>query len=334
MNPTQPAAAKTAPWKITLALVYLYIAWGTTYLAIKHGVKTEQLPPALFAGSRVCLAGLILLGFLAWRGQRLGVTGGDWVKIIVTGVIFFVGGNGMLTLAETTVPSGVASILAATTPIWVAVLGWFWPHGERLRLVGWAGLLVGLVGVVLLIVPELQAMRDARLFDPGPLFMMCSTLSWAVGIVLLRQAPTQCDHLVSSGYQMAVGGGVLTLWGVFVGEPAQLPKEATLGAATTFVYLLVIGSLLGFIAFNFLLRHVSAALVGTHAYVNPIIAILIGWCVGEEMTRWVVGGIIAVLLGVYLVRLNHQSAAEDNKKNEDTNHPLPRPELDTISADQ
>jgi drug/metabolite transporter (DMT)-like permease len=309
MNSASVSQQKTPTWSIALALVYLYIAWGTTYFAIKHGVDAEKLPPMLFAGSRVCLAGMMLLVFLAWRGRPLGLAGRDLSVMVLTGVIFFVGGNGMLTLAEQTVDSGVAAVIAATTPIWVAVLGWLWPHGERLRLGGWLGLLIGLSGVLLLLVPKLTAMHEARQLDVGPLLMLGSTLSWAVGIVLLRHAPARCDLMVASGYQMLIGGGVLTLAGLFVGEAQQLPPEATTGAVTTFVYLLVFGSLLGFIAFSFLLRHVSAALVGTHAYVNPIIAILIGWLWGETVTGWLGVGIVAVLLGVFLVRLNQLPAA-------------------------
>jgi drug/metabolite transporter (DMT)-like permease len=309
MNPAPAYEQRTPTWTIALALVYLYIAWGTTYFAIKHGVTVEELPPMLFAGSRVCLAGIMLLVFLAWRGRSLGLTGRDLSLMVLTGAIFFVGGNGMLTLAEQTVDSGVAAVIAATTPIWVAVLGWLWPHGERLRLGGWLGLLIGLSGVLLLLVPKLTAMHESRQLDVGPLLMLGSTLSWAVGIVLLRHAPARCDLLVASGYQMLIGGGVLTMAGIIVGEPQQLPPEATPGAVTTFVYLLVFGSLLGFIAFSFLLRHVSAALVGTHAYVNPIIAILIGWVCGETVTGWLGVGIVAVLLGVLLVRLNQAPAA-------------------------
>jgi drug/metabolite transporter (DMT)-like permease len=339
MNPSPPSAARTAPWVITVALVYLYIAWGTTYLAIKQGVHNEQLPPALFGGTRVCLAGLLLLAFLAWRGRRLRLTGRDLGRIVLTGIVCFVGGNGMLTFAERTVPSGVASVLAATTPIWVALLGWFWPQGERLGPIGWLGLLLGLAGVVVLVVPELWPGQDTPgdapgLFDFGPLLMMVSTLSWALGILLLRHAPTRCDHLVSSAYQMAVGGGVLTVVGVMAGEMDQLPAQVTVGAVTAFLYLLVFGSLLGYVAFNFLLRHVSAALVGTHAYVNPLIAILVGWALGgEQMSGWIAAGMLAVLVGVLLVRSHLQPGGE---KNEDvrpgTDHPLPHPEREPIPA--
>jgi drug/metabolite transporter (DMT)-like permease len=279
----------------------------------------------------VFLAGLLLLTFLAWRGRPLRLTGRDFVLILITSLLFFVGGNGMLTRPHKTDPRGVAAIRAATTPIWVAVLGLCWPNGERLSLTGWLGLLVGLLGVTFLLVPELQAMQTAALFDPGPLLMIGSTLCWAVGILLLRHAPAGGDHLVSSGYQMAIGGGLLSVIGVLLGEVGQMPEEVTAGAVTAFLYLLVIGSLLGFIAFNFLLRNVSAALVGTHAYVNPIIALVIGGLLdGEEMTGWIAAGILSVLVGVFLVRSGHQvqSAESTPGPTPDTDHPRPHPELD------
>lgn len=333
MNSAAFSPSTTPRWTITLALVYLYIGWGTTYLAIKHGVRDEHLPPALFAGARVCLAGVLLLGCLAWRRCSLNVSRSDLGRIVVTGITFFVGGNGLLTLAEQTVASGVASVLAATTPIWVALLGWAGPRHERLRAVGWLGLLIGLAGVVFLLVPEIVKMRADNLFDPGPLYMLGSTLSWAVGIVLLRHRPARCDHLVASGYQMAVGGGVLTLIGLLAGEGRQLPEEVTAGAVVTFTYLLVVGSLLGFIAFNFLLRHVSAALVGTHAYVNPIIAVLIG-CLwgGESISGWIALGILSVLVGVFLVRADYRPGAREHRTDNSGDHPESGLELQEASA--
>lgn len=304
-------AFQPTPWLLTLAFTILYLSWGTTYLAIQIGVRDEHLPPALFGGMRVCLAGLLLLLFLAARGQPLGLRRRDLGRIYLGSVLLFVGGNGLLTLSEQTVSSGIASILAATCPLWIALLEMGWPGGERLGLYGWFGLALGMSGVICLLLPELQAPAEALAFNLGPVYVLGSALSWAAGMVFLRHKPVECPHLVSASYQMVLGGGTLVLLGLLSGEVHELPARITSGAVGAFVYLLVVGSLIGFLAFNYLLRHVSAAQVGTHAYVNPVIAVLIGWSVaGEEMTGWILVGIAAVLVGVAFVRRGNRSTGQ------------------------
>jgi drug/metabolite transporter (DMT)-like permease len=295
-NPRRPAT-----WAIVLAFALVYVCWGTTYLAIKRGVKDEHLPPALFGGVRVGLAGLLLLGYLAARGQSLRLTRRDLAVVSVTGCILFVGGNGLITLAEKTVPSGVAAVLAATTPLWIGLLAMCWPGGERLSGRGWVGLLVGLGGVLLLLGPKLGDPADF-VRDFGPLLVLGSAVSWGLGSLVMRHHRLEGSHLVGAAYQMALGGGCLALIGLAVGEASHLPAQLTPGALGAFLYLLVFGSLVGFVAYNWLLGHVSATQVSTYAYVNPAVAVLVGWADGEEMTVWLAGGIAVILVGVALVR--------------------------------
>ncbi len=298
---TTPARKHPATWALVLAFTLVYLSWGTTYLAIKKGVKDEELPPALFGGVRVGLAGLLLLGYLAARGQSVRLSRRDLGVVSAGGCILFVGGNGLITLAERTVPSGAAAVLAATTPLWIGVFGMLWPGGERLHARGWLGLAVGLGGVVLLLSPQL---RDPAEFvrDYGPLLVLGSACFWAFGSVLMRHRRLSGSHLTAAAYQMAIGGGCLALLGVVSGEVERLPAQVTPGAVGAFCYLLVVGSLVGFVAYNWLLGHVSAAQVGTYAYVNPAVAILVAWAAGEEMTPWLLGGIAVILAGVALVR--------------------------------
>ncbi len=298
----QNAPPRPAAWSLILAFALVYVSWGTTYLAIKRGVKDEHLPPALFGGVRVCLAGLLLLGYLGLRGERLRLVRRDLIGVTVGGVLLFVGGNNMLAMAELTVPSGVAAILAATTPLWIALLEMFWPHGDRLGARGWLGLVIGLGGVVVLLWPKLHHPSDF-LSDFGPLIMLGSAACWSLGALFLRHWGLQAPHLTTAAYQMAIGGACQALTGVAAGEIARLPAQITPGAVGAFVYLLIVGSLVGFVAFNWLLGHVSAARAGTYAYVNPIIALLVGSLVdGEELTLWALGGITVILTGVALVR--------------------------------
>jgi drug/metabolite transporter (DMT)-like permease len=288
---------------LLLAFTLVYLSWGTTFLAIKMGVQT--LPPALFGGSRVGLAGLILLAYLAARGQSLRLSRRDFFWTALVGLLLFVGGNGLLTWAEReeSMASGVASILTATTPLWMAFLEMLRPRGERLTLRGWSGLLAGLVGVAVLLAPQLQS-PWAFVQDAGPLLVLGSTLCWTLGSFLVRVQRLEVAHLPAAAYQMALGGGSLFVVGLLVGETRQLNAECfTPQAVYAFFHLLVLGSLVGFVAYNWLLGNASAAMVGTYAYVNPVIAILVGRLFNNEgITPQILGSMAVILAGVALVR--------------------------------
>jgi drug/metabolite transporter (DMT)-like permease len=292
---------------VLLAFALLYTSWGTTYFAIKEGVK--YLPPCLFGGTRLALAGLILLSYLAVRGERLLLSRHEFLWTLVGGLFFFVGGNGLITIGEITVDSGVASILVATTPLWMALMETLCPGGERLTVRGWLGLALGLAGVLVLLTPRLSTSLLASeqwhtVIEVGAILCLGSSLCWAFGSLILRRQRRTCSHLVLAAYQMFLGGTALSLIGLVAGEPAQLtPESFAPQAIAAFFYLLVVGSLIGFIAFTYLLGHVSAALAGTYAYVNPVVAVLVGWLLGgESVTAWIIGGMAVILAGVALVR--------------------------------
>jgi drug/metabolite transporter (DMT)-like permease len=299
-----PASPPT--WTIVLAFATLYIAWGTTYLAVRFGVQEEGLPPCLFSGTRVLLAGLILLAFLIWKKENVRLTGRDWLRIAMTGWLFFLGGNGLMTLAQTHLDSGVAAILAATIPVWVAILELFHPGGDRLNWRGWMGLMLGMAGVVFMLAPEIDLGSMVGV-NAGPILVFGSCICWAAGSLFWRYNHASCSHFVSAAYKMIIGGATLALIGVSLGEVGDLPKSISPGALFSFVYLLVVGSLLGYLAFNFLLHHVSTAQVGTYAYVNPLVAVFLGWLWGEPLTAWILGGIAFILTGVVLVRQGSKS---------------------------
>jgi drug/metabolite transporter (DMT)-like permease len=286
-----------------LAFALVYLSWGTTYLAIKEGVKNQHLPPALFGGVRVFLAGVALLAFLGWRGRPVRLAPGDLLRAAVGGGLLFVAGNGLLTVAERTVPSGEAAVIAATAPLWIGVFGMFWQGGERLAVRGWVGLGLGLAGVGFLMAPQLTA-ADALFQETGVLLVLGSACSWGLGSVWIRHRPARGSHWLTAAYQMILGGGGLSLIGLALGEGSELtPDHFTWAAAVPFLYLFVVGSLVGFVAYNWLLRHVSAAQAGTAGYVNPVVAVLAGWLLGnEELSGWIVGGMVIILAGVALVR--------------------------------
>jgi drug/metabolite transporter (DMT)-like permease len=295
---------RPAVWVTVLAFACLYTSWGTTYLAIREGVQT--LPPALFGGTRLAAAGLVLLAFLAARGRRLWLSQRELLNAAVVGICLFVIGNGLITLAEKTVPSIVTAVLVTTTPIWFALLEALWPWGERLTPRGWLGMALGLGGVLVLLAPELRQI-DHFFDDLGPLLILASAFAWAIGSFVLRHGKKgeQNSHLLSAAYQMVIGGSILTLVGIVTGESNELSAASlTPTAIFSFFYLLVVGSLVGFVSYNWLLGHVSPALVGTYAFVNPIVAILVGWLIGREtLSEWILGGVAIILSGVALVRI-------------------------------
>jgi drug/metabolite transporter (DMT)-like permease len=301
---------RPARWAIVLAFALVYLSWGTTFFAIRAGVHSYHLPPALFSGCRVGLAGVLLLTYLTLRGERLTMPGRDFAWVVAAGLLMFVGGNGLMTVALTAMPSGMAAVLGATTPLGMAVLEWFWPHGERLGLVGWVGLFVGLGGVFLLMAPELQQAHDVHELR-GPLLILGSSACWSLGSVILHHQRPNASHLAAAGYQMVLGGGGLALLGLALGEAAELtPDMFSAGALGTFVYLLVFGSLIGYTAFNWLLGNAPTPLVGTYAYVNPVVAVCIGTVLGHEpLTGWLVAGLVVILAAVALVRSGRKEPA-------------------------
>jgi drug/metabolite transporter (DMT)-like permease len=292
---TQPAA-----WKLILAFATIYISWGTTYLAIQLGVKEEKMPPLLFGGSRLFTAGVVLLGVQTLRGQKVRLARTDLWPLIIAGFLLFVGGNGGISLAVQTITSGESSVLAATMPLWMGLLAMLWPEGDRLNLVGWLGLMVGFVGVGFLFAPKL--VRGASLLgEVGAFLALASAALWALGSLIVRHVKLTLPRFSSAAWQMALGGGAMMIVGFARGE--VLPDRITLGAFGVWVWLLVVGSWMGFVAFNWLLEHVSAARVGTYAYVNPLLAVLLGWAVhAEAVSAWLLEGLGCILVGVFLVR--------------------------------
>ncbi len=321
------SARTPSRWSIGISFLLLYVSWGTTYLAIQVGVRDAELPPALFGGVRVLCAGLVLLLFLRLRVGNMQLPRFDALTAVLGGFFLFVGGNGLLTAALGTVPSGVAAVLGGTTPLWIGVMEALWPRGDRLTVVGWLGLLAGVVGVLFLFVPDLRS-EVAVIPIGGLMLVMGSNLSWALGSVVLRHRPCMGSHLTLAAYQMVIGGGGLTLIGVALGETQQLTSDLhTPVAWGSFLYLLLVGSLTGFVAFNYLLKHVSAPMVATYAYVNPMIAILVGWGIaGENLTGWTLAGMAVILGGVMLVRKG-TVAPDDMVESGETTPRLKRVEL-------
>jgi drug/metabolite transporter (DMT)-like permease len=273
-------------------------------------MKSLALPPALFGGMRLLIAGTILLSYQAVRGQSLRISAGETWRLLLISICLFLSANLLITIGQKSVPSGIAAILAATTPLWMGLFGMLWPHGERLSWRGWLGLLLGFGGILLTMAPQLRDGYDL-LTEYSPLLVLGSAASWAVGALFSRQFALKLSHLTSAGFQMLFGGVSQIAVGSAIGEWPDMLERFNVTALQAFLYLLAVGSLTGFVAFNWLLGHVSAAKVGTYAYVNPIIAVFIGWLMSEtDIHAWLLAGVAVILVGVYLVRGDHVPSEE------------------------
>lgn len=287
----------TAIWPVVIALVTVYICWSTTYLAIKIGVK--DLPPGLFGGLRVTTAGVCLLSLLGLAGGRILPEPGTWRGLFAVGTLLFVGGNGLITLAERTVDSGLAAILVATVPLWMALMEALTPGGERLRWIGWTGQFLGVGGVCLLFSSRISHANDSL---SGIWLVIASAFCWSLGSFLQRRLSHGRSPYGQAGWHMVLGGVTMTLIGLLLGESIG-QENLTGNAIGAFFYLLVVGSLLGFVAYVWLLRHVGTTIAGTYAYVNPVLAVAlgVGWD-GESVGLTMVAGLGVILSGVALVR--------------------------------
>jgi drug/metabolite transporter (DMT)-like permease len=280
-----------------LSFFAIYVIWGSTYLAIRHAVET--IPPLATAGVRHLIAGLILF---TWAGGwRVRLTRAEWGASVVVGVLFFLVGHGTLHWAEQIVPSGIAALLVATEPLWVAVL---MPpaQGARFtpRVVG--GLLAGLVGVALLVPPESLQRGSAQLV--GVAAILVGALSWSLGIWYSARAPLPRDPFLRAGTTLLCGAALLLVSSVVAGETARLDVGAiSMASLAGLAYLIVFGSVVAFSAYYWLLQRRPATLVATHTFVNPVVAVLLGWLLaGEALTARILGATGLILAAVLLLR--------------------------------
>jgi len=255
-----------------IAYLIVCTVWGSTYLAIRIGVG--HLPPFLFAGVRFLTAGLLLGGLSMLVGVRLPRRARDWRTLAITAVLLLVGGNAIVVWAEQFVASGPASVFVAAMPLWAAFFDAVVPGGAtRLTWRVGVGLLLGFLGSALLagITPHELMTADLR----GPIALTLASASWAMGSVYWKRHPTESGPYASAAAQMAIGGAALILIGLALGEgPAWRLEGEGLAAMA---YLVVFGSIVGYTAYGYALDHASATVVGTYAYVNPVVAVALGW---------------------------------------------------------
>jgi drug/metabolite transporter (DMT)-like permease len=279
------------------AFFAIYVVWGSTYLAIR--VAVETIPPLMTAGVRHLLAGLVL--YLWARGWKTRVGAAGWGASLILGVLFFLIGHGTLHWAEQTVPSGIAALLVATEPLWIAVL---MPpaHGRRFTMRIVLGLSTGLLGVGLLIPPAELTSDSTHL--AGFVAILIGAMSWAFGIRYSATAPLPRDPFVRSATALLCGSALLLTASLATGEMARVDIGAISGRSLLgLAYLIIGGSVVAFSAYTWLLERCSATLVATHTYVNPVVAVLLGWLLaGEPLTLRILWATGLILVAVVLLR--------------------------------
>ena len=294
---------------LVAAFAAVYIFWGSTYLAIKYAIET--IPPFAMAGMRFLVAGSILFGLAVVSKDFQMPTWRHWRTSLIVGTLLLLGGNGGVVFAEKYLSSSLAALLVATEPFWIVLLSWLWlNHGRPSRRVV-LGLLIGFIGVGLLVVGQpSEGATDTTHQMVATVVIILAALSWAAGSIYGLKAPAPKSSLLSAGMQMLSGGAVLMVASVPKGEWTNFAlTDVSANSWFSLGYLIVFGSLIGFTAYSWLLKNARPSMVATYAYVNPVIAVLLGWAVaGESLTREMLAGAAFVVASVVLVTMQKSPA--------------------------
>lgn len=293
MNQISPKREASALALVT-AFAAVYLIWGSTYLGIK--VAIETMPAFAMAGTRFLVAGSILFGYCLYRGSAR-PSPREWLNTAIVGAFLLLGGNGCVVWASLTVPSGIVALLVAVLPMWMVLIEWLRPGGTRPTAGVVIGVLVGFVGVGVLVNPGAKTGDHSIGLLPTFVLLLGGFL-WAAGSIYSRRAKMPCSLLMSIAMQMLCGGALLLIVGGIRGDFAGVRLENfSISSVAAFAYLIVFGSLIGFSAYVWLLQVTTPARVSTYAYVNPVVALALGWIVkGESMDlrTIIASGIIVV----------------------------------------
>ncbi len=303
----ETSTARPSAAKVLAAFAAVYVVWGSTYLAIR--IAIESLPPLLMAGARFLLAGMLLYAIMRLRGEPAPARR-HWGSTALIGMLLLMFGNGGVTLAERTVPSGVAALLVAMVPMWMVLLEWLRPGGNRPAKRTLAGLVIGFAGMVLLVGPS-GLMGGDRVDPFGAGLVIMGTLAWAAGSIWSRGAALPKSALLATGMEMVWGGAWLLLAGTIMGEWGTVdPSAFTTRSVLAFLYLVVFGSLVGFTAYIWLLGVSTPARVSTYAYVNPVVAVLLGWALlNEPLNARVLGAAAIIVAAVAVITMGKRAHA-------------------------
>lgn len=288
--------ARPSRARLFAAFAAVYVLWGSTYVAIKFAIET--LPPFTMAGLRFVGAGTLFFAWTVARGAPR-ATARQWRSAAIAGALMMMASNGLVCWAERRVDSSLASILVATVPLWIMMLDWARPLGRRPGSRAITGVAIGLAGVAILLWPE---SGGVRLDTFGVVALLVAPLCWAFGSLYIRTADLPKSMIQAAAMQMLCGGALQLLLGFALGELSGFePANVSAKSVWSLFYLLVAGSLLGFTAYVYLLRHTTPVRASTYAYVNPLVAVILGvWLANETFTLTQLVGAAVVLVGVVL----------------------------------
>jgi drug/metabolite transporter (DMT)-like permease len=300
----RPTETESSRANIALAFFAVYTLWGSTYLAIRFAIET--LPPFLMAGVRFLIAGVLMYAWARWKGAPR-PTLSQWRGGIVVGGLLLMGGNGAVVWAEQRVPSGLTSLLVATVPLMVVLIETFVLGRKRPGPAVWAGLALGFAGLALLVGPGLVGGQGG--VDPVAAgVLLCGTLSWTTGSLYSRSAPLPPSPILAIAVELLGGGILLCALAVVHGDFAHAqPSAMSLRSGMAFVYLIIFGSIIGFSCYVWLLRVVRPAMVATYAFVNPVVAMFLGWALANEplTTRALLASVV-IIAGVACITLRRR----------------------------
>jgi len=296
-------ASPASRQRLVLAFAAVYLIWGSTYLGIKFAIET--IPPFLMAGTRFIIAGSMLYGWLRRRGAEI-PRPAQWRSAWIVGALLFLGGNGALSWAEERIDSGLASLLVSTIPLWMVLIAHVEHRvkhqGGRLGGRVISGLALGLIGIILLVGPS-GGVGQWGVDRLGAAVLLGGSLSWTIGSLYSPRADLPRSTLLAASMEMLCGGVLLIVFGVVTRETAELHLAAiSLRSVLGLTYLITFGSLLGFTSYNWLLTHSTPARVSTYAYVNPVVAVFLGWAIrGEAITLRTLTAAVLVVAAVALI---------------------------------
>lgn len=285
---------------VLAAFAAIYVIWGSTYLAIRFAIET--LPPFLMAGTRFLVAGVLLYAWCRLRGAKR-PDPLHWKGAALPSLFMLLGGVGAVSWAEQLVPSGLAALIVATVPLWLTVLAWLGPDGRRPGFREAAGIVLGLIGVAVLVVPG-SVLKGEFSIDPvGAAVLVLASISWAFGSLKNKSTPGPDSHLFGVALLMVTGGLWLYAAGLVTGELGALSLESvSLRSVLSLLYLIVFGSILAFTAYVWLLDVAAPAQVGTYAFVNPVVAVFLGWLLADEpVTSRILVAAAIIVVGVALI---------------------------------
>jgi len=279
---------------LVLALAAVYLIWGSTYLAIRYAIET--LPGFMMAGLRFLIAGGLLYAWARATGAPRPEPR-QWRPAALIGVLLLLGGNGLVVWAEHRIPSGVTALLVAVEPVWIALLAPFFSGARRAGLKVALGLAAGLVGVTVLVIDPSGGLDPTSIDLAGAGAVVLASLSWAIGSLVAVRADLPRSAGISTGMQMLAGGAALMIASGLAGEWGRLdPAGFSARSLAAFAYLVVAGSIVAFTAYSYLLRNARPTVAATYAFVNPVVAVLLGWAIASEPLTWRVAGSSALIL--------------------------------------